>query len=241
MSTTLIGLSAGVIGTGLGGVLAFFITNPSKRFLSGITGLAAGIMTAIVTFELIPEAFMIGDTFMVAMGIALGTLLLSYLDEFISKASWGRMKRGEGYIKTAVLIGMGVALHNFPEGLAIGSGFAAYPKLGISLAIVIALHNMPEGVAMITPLKMDGYSSFHAFLWTLLAGVPMGLGAFMGVLIGEYAYTLIGISLAFAGGTMLYISFGELIPKAKELYPGKTSTFFAIMGFILGMWVCKRF
>ena len=87
MSTTLIGLSAGVIGM-IRWCIGLF-TNPSKRFLSGITGLAAGIMTAIVTFELIPEAFMIGDTFMVAMGMAHRiALLLSYLDEFISKASW---------------------------------------------------------------------------------------------------------------------------------------------------------
>jgi len=241
ISTTFIGLFVGVVGTGLGGLMAFFLGNPSKTFLSGIIGFSAGLMIAVVTFELIPEAFVIGDSLMVAIGIGLGTIMASYLDGFISRTNWKKFKGRGGYIKTSILIGVGIALHNFPEGLAIGSGFAAQPKLGMSLAIVITLHNMPEGLAMATPMKVAGYSNMRAFLYTLLAGVPMGFGAFVGVCIGEMAYGLIGVCLAFAGGTMLYITFGELIPKAKDLHGGRISTVLAILGFIVGMLISQRF
>lgn len=241
LRTTLIGFLVGVLGTGVGGSMAFLLRNPSKRFLSAIIGLSSGLMVAIVTFELIPEAFMLGNVFTISAGIAIGAFLASYLDIVISRIHKKSFNGKQGYIKTAILIGIAIALHNFPEGLAIGSGFVAETRLGLGLAVVIALHNMPEGLAMVTPMRVGGYSSTKAFLLTLLAGAPMGLGAFVGALIGKYAYGFIGVCLAFAGGTMLYITFGELIPRAKDLYGGRISTVFAILGFIAGMLISKRF
>ncbi|SES82486.1 zinc transporter, ZIP family [Natronincola peptidivorans] len=239
--TTLIGLMVGMIGTGLGGSMAFLLKNPSKRFLSGIIGLSSGLMVAIVTFELIPEAFMLGGTIQIAVGIAIGAFLASYLDIMISHLYKKSLYGKPGFIKTGVLLGVGIALHNFPEGLAIGSGFVAQSRLGVGLAIVIALHNMPEGLAMVTPMRVGGYSSTKAFLLTLAAGAPMGLGAFVGAFIGTFAYGFIGVCLAFAGGTMLYITFGELIPRAKDLYGGRISTICSIFGFIAGMLISKSF
>lgn len=238
---TFIGLMAGVLGTGAGGSMAFLLRKPSNWLLSSVMGLSSGLMIAVVTFELIPEAFMIGGVFLTSVGIGLGALLTSYLDKLISNINRKDFNKKQGYIKTAILIGIGIALHNFPEGLAIGSGFAAQNRLGVNLAIVIALHNMPEGIAMVGPMKMGGYSSRKSFVWTLLAGIPMGLGAFFGKIIGSYAYGLIGVCLAFAGGTMLYITFGEMIPQGKEIYGGPISSLFSVLGFIIGMAICKCF
>jgi zinc transporter, ZIP family len=241
VSTTLIGFFVGIVGTGLGGSLAFGLKNPTVRLLSAIIGLAGGLMIAIVTFELLPEAFMAGGVGATVIGVGVGSLGASYLDGIITRLNKKIMSRNTDYMKTAILMGIGIALHNFPEGLAIGSGFAAHQKLGVGLAIVIALHNMPEGMAMVTPLRAGGYSRYKAFLLASLAGAPMGFGAFAGAYIGEIAYDFIGLCLALAGGTMLYITFGELIPKAKELHSGRLSTIFAVGGFILGMLISKTF
>lgn len=241
LRTTLIGLFVGIIGTGVGGSMAFVLRNPSQRFLSGIIGLSSGLMIAIVTFELLPEAFMLGGTTTTVIALGVGAFVASALDGLISKVTRRGKNGGKGYVKTGILLGVGIALHNFPEGLAIGSGFVAQQKLGVGLAIVIALHNMPEGLAMVTPMRVGGYSRMKAFLLTLLAGAPMGLGAYFGALIGKFAFGFIGVCLAFAGGTMLYITFGELLPKGKELHRGRTSTYFAILGFMLGILITKRF
>lgn len=48
-------------------------------------------------------------------------------------------------LKTGIIVSIGLAIHNFPEGLAIGSGFEASMKLGLSLALAICLHDIPEG------------------------------------------------------------------------------------------------
>lgn len=241
LQTTLIGFSVGIIGTGLGGTMAFVLEHPTKKFLSGIIGISSGLMIAIVTFELIPEAFMLGGVWGTALGIALGTITASFLDSFVTNTFFRRAGSQSSYIKTSLLLGLGIAMHNFPEGLAIGSGFVAQERLGFGLAIVIALHNMPEGIAMVTPLRVGGYSKMKAFLLTLLAGAPMGIGAYFGGLIGAISYELIGICLAFAGGTMLYITFGELIPRSKALHDSRATTVFSVIGFIVGMLVSKTF
>lgn len=240
LQTTLIGFFVGIIGTGLGGSMAFVLNYPTKRFLSGIIGISSGLMIAIVTFELIPEAFMLGGVAATAFGVSLGTITASILDSIVTKTYFSK-SNSQSFIKTSLLLGLGIAMHNFPEGLAIGSGFVAHQRLGVGLAIVIALHNMPEGVAMVTPLRAGGYSKMKAFLLTLLAGAPMGVGAFFGGLIGTVAYQFIGLCLAFAGGTMMYITFGELIPRSKELHNSKATTVFSVIGFVVGMVVSKTF
>ncbi len=241
MKTTLIGFFVGIVGTGAGGSVAFVLKNPSKKFLSSVIGLSSGLMLAIVTFELLPEAFMLGGVLPTIAGLGVGGLVASLLDEFISRLAYIKRRQGKGYLKAGILLGIGIAMHNFPEGLAIGSGFMAQQRLGIGLAIVIALHNMPEGIAMATPMRVGGYSAPRAFLITLLAGAPMGIGAYLGGLIGAYAYGFIGLCLAFAGGTMLFITFGELLPKGKELDGSRISTYFAIIGFMLGVFISKSF
>ena len=49
-------------------------------------------------------------------------------------------------LKTGIIVGIGLAIHNFPEGLAIGSGFEASIKLGLSLALAICFHDIPGGI-----------------------------------------------------------------------------------------------
>ncbi len=239
--TTLIGFMVGVIGTGLGGAFGFFIKKPSNRFLSSIIGLSGGVMLATVTFDLLPEAFNIAGEISTVIGLGLGALASAILDNIVMQSTETKLSIKQGFLKTGFLLGVSIALHNFPEGLAIGSGFMAESSLGISLAIVIALHNVPEGIAMVVPMKVGGYGALKAFLFALLVGTPMGFGAYFGVLIGEVAYSLIGFSLAFAGGTMLYITIGELIPKGQELNKGRISTMFAVFGFMIGIIVSKIF
>ncbi|QUH27207.1 ZIP family metal transporter [Serpentinicella alkaliphila] len=219
--------------------MSFVLDHPTKKFLSGIIGISSGLMVAIVTFELIPEAFMLGGIWGTAIGVGLGTIIAASLDSLVTNTYF--KAGGQSYIKTSLLLGIGIAMHNFPEGLAIGSGFMAHQRLGVGLAIVIALHNMPEGIAMVTPLRAGGYSKMKAFFLTLLAGAPMGLGAYFGGLIGAIAYEFIGLCLAFAGGTMLYITFGELIPRSKTLHDSRATTVFSVIGFIVGMVVSKTF
>ncbi|MCT4607165.1 MAG: ZIP family metal transporter [Marinisporobacter sp.] len=233
-SITLIGLCVGVIGTGLGGMITFFIRNPGNRFLSFILGLSSGLMLSVVCFDLLPEAFRMAQLYISILGTATGAGVVAFIDRLLPKGN-------KCFLKTGILLGVGIALHNFPEGLAIGSGFIAGSNLGIGIAIVIALHNMPEGISMAVPMRAGGVSSFKAFLYTVMAGIPMGIGAFVGAVLGGISEAFVAFFLSCAGGTMLYITCEELIPKSKSLKFKRISSFGFILGFVLGIVISQGF
>jgi len=236
ITSTLLGFLVGMAGTGAGGVAAFLLRRPSRRFMGTILGLSGGLMMAIVCFELLPEAFEMAGLAIGIAGIILGVGLVTLIDMMVPDRDITDKKvRSNGYIRMGMLLGIGIAIHNFPEGLAIGSGLAVNLRLGFRLAFVIGFHNVPEGVAMAMPMIVGGYSRIKIFLATIVAGVPLGLGAFVGALLGEISPVLVSLCLSFAGGTMLYITCGELIPKSQDVYRGRTAAFGVIIGIIAGI------
>lgn len=95
---------------------------------------------------------------------------------------------------------------------------------GLSLAIAIALHDIPEGISISLPLKTGGFSKTKSIVLTAISGVSTGIGAFFGAVIGNISQNLIGLSLSFAAGAMLYIISCEIIPESRKLYSGRFSS-----------------
>lgn len=119
--------------------------------------------------------------------------------------------------------------------MAIGSGFKASSKLGLSLAIAIAIHDVPEGMSIAIPINKSGYGKMKAVVLTALSGLTTGVGALFGAIIGTSSQQLIGISLAFAAGAMLYIVSCELLPESNQMYKGRFASFGNIIGIVLGI------
>lgn len=231
---TMYGLFFGMIGTTLGGVLGAIFKVKSNKFLSFILEFAAGLMTAVICFDLIPEALEIVSITLCIFGVLLGVVSMIFCDKLVNKV-YSKKENENSLLKTGIIICIGLAIHNFPEGLAIGSGFDASQKLGLSLAIAIALHDIPEGMSIAVPMKNGGYSKAKSIILTAISGLTTGIGAFFGAIIGNISLNLIGISLAFAAGAMLYIVSCELIPESNRLYKGRMGSLGNILGLIIGM------
>ena len=133
IKTTLLGLFFGTFGTTLGGILGIKFKNTSNKFISFILSFASGLMMAIICFDLIPEALGIAEFRYVITGIILGITIMVICDVIVqNKLSLKKNKFAKNnLLKTGIACGIGLALHNFPEGLAIGSGFEASLKLRI--------------------------------------------------------------------------------------------------------------
>lgn len=147
IKTTLIGLFFGTFGTTIGGLIGIIFKNTSNKFLGFILSLASGLMISIVCFDLIPEALEISSIALVILGLLFGVISMIICDIAVQKkfqTSVHYSKNTNSLLKTGIIVSIGLALHNFPEGLAIGSGFGASIKLGYSLAIAILLHDIPE-------------------------------------------------------------------------------------------------
>lgn len=144
IKTTLLGLFFGTFGTTLGGIIGIFLKRNSNKFLSFILSLASGLMMAVVCFDLVPEALKISNIIITIIGIIIGIILMIFCDILVEN-KFNKDVKTNNLLKTGIIVSIGLAIHNFPEGLAIGSGFEASIKLGLSLAIAICLHDIPEG------------------------------------------------------------------------------------------------
>lgn len=120
-----LGLIFGMLGTTLGGILGAFINIKSNKFISFILEFAAGLMTAVICFDLIPEALDIINITSCILGIFLGTISMILCDKIVDKCFNEKNNYSNSLIKTGIIILIGLSLHNFPEGLAIGAGFEA--------------------------------------------------------------------------------------------------------------------
>ena len=268
IKTALIGLFFGTFGTTLGGIIGVKLKKSSNKFLSFILSFASGLMTAIICFELIPEALEITSLPVVLFGIVMGIIMMIICDIIVdnkfgksnknaNNKLWENTdefnKRGKNknsnsirrknityenknnLLKTGIIVSIGLAIHNFPEGLAIGSGFEASIKLGLSLAIAICFHDIPEGISMAVPMKNGGMKPSRVIYYVVLSGVTTGIGALFGALVGGISQEIIAICLAFAAGAMIYIVSGELTPESNKLYHGRMTAIGNLLGFIIGV------
>lgn len=119
-------------------------------------------------------------------------------------------------LKTGLFVALGIAIHNTPEGIAVGAGYAHTPAFGIFIATAITLHNIPEGIATALPLYKAGMSKRRAAVTALLSGLTEPIGALLAGLVLTSFGTLIPVALAFAGGVMVFITLDELVPVARE-------------------------
>ena len=238
LKTTILGLFFGTFGTTLGGIIGVIIKKNSNKFLSFILAFASGLMMSIICFDLIPEALGISSIINVIIGIIIGIIVMIFCDIIVQKKfnTNKRFEKNENtLLKTGIIVSIGLAIHNFPEGLAIGSGFEASMKLGLSLALAICLHDIPEGISMAVPMKNGGMKISKVIFYVVLSGITTGIGAFFGAIVGSISQEVISICLSFAAGAMLYIVSGELIPESNQLYHGKLTAGGNMIGFIIGI------
>lgn len=230
---TLITGAISFVGTMLGGILGVLFKSRHNTLVSSIMSIAAGVMIAVVTFDLLPEAIHIGGLSRALIGIFIGVVFVTLMDIYLP--SIPLVKSKGSHVKTSILLGISLAAHNFPEGIAIGSSFTAGTSLGVGLLIVIGLHDIPEGAAVAAPLLNSTVSRRKILFITGLTAIPTALGALVGGLISEVSKDFISLSLGFAGGTMLYIVCGELIPESKNLFKGVFTTISVIIGLVIGL------
>lgn len=234
-SITLYGLVTGMAGTGLGGLSVFLFKRITNRILGTLMEYSGGLMTAVVCFELLPQAFELGNKASALTGMIAGIVTIIAMDILIRKSSFLKKGRNTGLLRAAVLMAIAIGLHNFPEGFAVGSGLEVSTKLGLTIITVIIIHDIPEGIAISVPMNIAGFSKWKSFAMAILSGLPTGIGAFFGAALSGISRHYVAACLGFAAGAMLYTVFGELLPESKRLYFGRLSSLGNVAGFLCGI------
>ena len=227
------------ISTVFGSLIFLFIKDFKKSYLSFFLGISAGAMIYISFIELLPEAIKVLGFFPSNIAFFLGIFFIGIIDILIPHHFMKYCSRnGVKYDKlmvTGVMVAIGIAIHNFPEGIAVFMSSLGNVKFGFLIAFATAIHNIPEGVAVATPVYFATKSKKKAFMYSFLAGIAEPIGAIMAyVILQPYlSPTFLAYIFAFVAGIMVYISIDELLPSCFENSQGHT----AIAGIVLGMFV----
>ncbi len=232
IQAVIISVLASVLGTGLGGGLGSFMRGQDRRTGSFLLEFAAGLMLAVVCFDMLPACTDALPLPMMLFGLGLGMTIMMASDLWMRRQAH---PSGTSLTQTGLSMAFGVALHNFPEGLAIGSGFGVSTALGVKLAMAVVLHDIPEGMSVAIPLRMGKVGRGRVFLLTALSGLPVALGALLGLWVGRVSETLISLCLALASGAMIYIVLVSMIPESKRMYGGRLGAWGAVLGLLTGL------
>ena len=225
------------LGTGIGGLLVFLVRKVSPRFVDCSLGFAAGVMLAATFFSLLVPSIEIGGIWRTTAGILLGTIFFTLAEKATPHLHRVTGQKGPTtQLSKLWLFIFAIAIHNFPEGIAVGVGFAGGDmKAGLVLSIGILLQNVPEGLAVALPLLKESSTKRKAFLIALLTGLVEPVGGIMAVSITSVAIFLLPYGLSFAAGAMLFVISEEIIPETHSRGYAREATLGLIGGFILMM------
>jgi len=204
------------VGQTLGSLIGL-IKKPKEDILHGSLAFAASMMLGISFFQLIPESLKITSFYLVIISFFLGVVIFRIVARVLPHINPELFKKEKPSVKRSVaMLVIGMALHNIPEGLAIGIGFTLQPVLGVMIALGIATQDVPENIAIIVPLYGLTKKRAKSFIITTATILFELIGfIFSYCILKEVSLNLLGASLALAAGFMAYISIEELIPAAQ--------------------------
>ena len=230
--TTLAGLS-----TGIGSVISLFIREFKHRYLSIMLGFSAGVMIYVSFVELLGTAVEILGFVWGNAWLFFGIVFIFLIDALVPHNYLAERVKGteedRQLMSAGVFTALGIAIHNFPEGIGVLFSTLADINVGLPLAIAIAVHNVPEGIAVAMPIYYATKSRRKAFLYSFGSGLFEPLGAICGyLLLGPFLTDhVLAATLAAVGGIMIFISFDELLPLSFK----HGEEHFALLGVLGGM------
>lgn len=253
-------LVAGLLTLGcmmLGSAVVFFFKEVHQKLVDIMMGFSAGVMIAASFWSLLVPAidyakdvYGIWNWVPVAVGFIVGGIFLRALDYVVPhlhlnaplSAKEGLMGR-TAFSKNSLLF-LAIAIHNIPEGLAIGGVFGAL-ALGISpgislmsalaLVIGIGLQNIPEGASLSLSMKAEGTKSVNAFGLASLSALIEPFAAILSVLAVLSMNFLLPYALSFAAGAMMFVIVEELIPESQQHNNSDSATLGLMVGFVCMM------
>lgn len=240
------------LGTTIGAGCVYFVKDQMNRSLQrSLTGFASGVMVAASIWSLIIPAMdqsaHLGKlAFLPALiGVWGGFLFLLLLDQLIPHLHLNSdsPEGAPSNLGKSTMMVLAVALHNLPEGMAVGVVVAGWLTgsesisfaAALALSLGIALQNLPEGAIISMPLKSNGMKKGRAFGYGVLSGAIEPIGAVATILLAEFVVPALPYLLSFSAGAMLYVVVEELIPEMSEGEHSNIGTIFFAVGFTLMM------
>ena len=219
------------LATPFGAALVLTFRTWSKAALAFMLALASGVMLAVVMTQLMPTSVRAGSWWWFALGSSVGLSLMFWIDDLraVHPAEPVDPPSDQARLRvTGQAIAVALAIHNLPEGMAIGAGGAIHARLAVIIATAMALHNLPQGMSVAAPLASGGMPRRKILALTVLISAVIPLGSLIPLLVGHMSPGVNAFMLALASGVMLYVVFRHTMPEAW-----RCQKFFSSLGGLL--------
>jgi hypothetical protein len=230
----LIGVLVGILPVALGLLWLPALRQASAAWISAFMALTAGLL-AFLGVEALAEAFALqaalpsalGGSGLVLLGVALSFLGMTLL---AGRLAGGGAATG---LALAVLVAIGIGVHNLGEGLAIGASFAIGElQLGTFLIVGFMIHNVTEGLGIAAPVAKSRVTLMALAALALVAGAPAILGAWIGGYTSSDVLGVLFFAIAAGAAFQVVVEVGRYVARQA---PGGLRSGYAIGGFLAGI------
>ena len=203
------------LATGLGALPFVFARHPDRSWLGTANSLAAGLMLGASAGLLYEGAGHGAER--TALGALAGALFIFLSQRLLDSHDTLHLGslRGADATKALLIVGI-MTIHSFAEGVGVGVAFGVEETLGVLIGLAIAVHNIPEGLAISLVLVPRGTSPRTAAAWSVFSSLPQPLMAVPAFLFVEEFTGFLPIGLGFAAGAMIWLVAADLVPEALE-------------------------
>ncbi len=209
-------------------LLVLYFQKTAKKYSTYLISFAAGILITSAFLNLIPESLMLYQKSLIYVLIIF--LVFYIIEQFIMIHSCKDDKCRIHIIGKMSVFGIG--FHSLIDGLVIGAGFATNPELGIIATLAVIFHELPEGITTMSILIHSNIKRIKAITFSILVAIATPIGAVLTYFfIKNISQSALGILLAIAAGSFIYVAASDLIPETHKKF-NKFNILFILIGVI---------
>ncbi len=223
--------------TSLGALMLLFVRRVKEENYDLLLAFAAGVM-GYTSIEMVFQSYVGGGLASAAVGFAVGVGVLTAAERLLPHIHPEEFRK-RSRLKTTLLVGA-VAIHNIPEGFAVGAAFAKSSALGWFVAVSIAIQDFPEGLLIAAPLFAYGTPLGTAILWGVMSGASEALAGMASHVFLEYVTALTPVALGFSAGAMTHVILVELLPDVFRDKGKRAAAAAIISGSFVGTFLLGR-
>lgn len=216
----------------VGVISLLFKENILNKILLLLISFSAGALIGGAFLHLIPEAVEKSASGNVYLFVILGFISFFILEKYLH---WRHCHKGKCDIHTFTYLNLiGDGVHNFIDGLIIGSSFVVDITFGLAASFAIIMHEIPQEIGDFGVLVYGGMGKRKALLYNFLSAVTAILGTVIGYALASASGAFLNLLMPMAAGGFIYIAGCDLIPELhKQRDIGKASVSMAF--FIIGV------